>query len=121
VSLASRKFLKSACERCCGVEQLEVHHIDRNWKNNSPGNLQTLCRACHRAKHRKHPDGLRHNVSCSGMTQQLVEAIDEWRRQQRDIPNRSEAIRRLIDQAIGPDTKSPARSRGRRLPPGSES
>jgi hypothetical protein len=35
------------------------------------------------------------------MTLQLVDAIDEWRRQQRDIPNRAEAIRRLVVQALG--------------------
>jgi metal-responsive CopG/Arc/MetJ family transcriptional regulator len=35
------------------------------------------------------------------MNQRLVDAIDEWRRQQRDIPNRAEAIRRLVVQALG--------------------
>jgi hypothetical protein len=29
-----------------------------------------------------------------------VAAIDQWRRQQNDIPSRSEAIRRLVDAAI---------------------
>lgn len=37
----------------------------------------------------------------SGMSQRLVEAIDEWRRQQRDLPNRAEAIRRLVEQSLG--------------------
>jgi hypothetical protein len=29
-----------------------------------------------------------------------LEAIDEWRRQQPDLPSRSEAIRRLVEQAL---------------------
>jgi hypothetical protein len=29
-----------------------------------------------------------------------LEAIDEWRRREPDLPSRSEAIRRLIDQAL---------------------
>jgi hypothetical protein len=29
-----------------------------------------------------------------------VRAIDEWRRQQPDLPSRSEAIRRLIDAGL---------------------
>ena len=31
----------------------------------------------------------------------FVAAIDEWRRQQPDIPTRSEAIRRLVEKALG--------------------
>jgi metal-responsive CopG/Arc/MetJ family transcriptional regulator len=34
----------------------------------------------------------------------LLQAIDAWRRQQEDLPNRSEAIRRLL--AIGLRTNS---------------
>jgi hypothetical protein len=30
-----------------------------------------------------------------------LDAIDEWRRKQPDLPNRSEAIRRLVDLALG--------------------
>jgi metal-responsive CopG/Arc/MetJ family transcriptional regulator len=30
----------------------------------------------------------------------LLAALDEWRRQERDIPTRSEAARRLIAQAL---------------------
>jgi metal-responsive CopG/Arc/MetJ family transcriptional regulator len=37
------------------------------------------------------------------MPLRLVEAVDEWRRQQRDIPNRAEAIRRLVEQSLGID------------------
>jgi 5-methylcytosine-specific restriction endonuclease McrA len=36
------------CEQCGTTARLEVHHIDGNWKNNQPANLQVLCRTCHR-------------------------------------------------------------------------
>jgi len=32
----------------------------------------------------------------------LMKAIDEWRRQQEDIPTRSEAARRLIEAGLMP-------------------
>jgi len=32
----------------------------------------------------------------------LVEALDEWRRQQKDLPNRSEALRRMVTAATDP-------------------
>lgn len=32
---------------------------------------------------------------------ELLERLDEWRRLQADLPNRAEAIRRLLDQALG--------------------
>jgi len=31
---------------------------------------------------------------------ELLEAIDEWRRKQPDLPNRPEAMRRLVEQAL---------------------
>jgi len=31
-----------------------------------------------------------------------LDAIDEWRRKQPDLPNRAEAIRRLVEQALKP-------------------
>ena len=31
---------------------------------------------------------------------ELLEAIDEWRRKQSDLPNRPEAMRRLVEQAL---------------------
>jgi hypothetical protein len=45
-----------------------------------------------------------------------VEAIDEWRRRQRDLPTRSEAIRRMIDIVLqmNADTPSPSGTSTRR-------
>lgn len=39
----------------------------------------------------------RHQVIISA---DLIRQIDDWRRKQPDIPNKSEAIRRLIEQAL---------------------
>lgn len=33
-------------------------------------------------------------------TSNFLKKVDEWRRHQPDIPNRSEAIRRLVEQAL---------------------
>jgi hypothetical protein len=39
-----------------------------------------------------------------------LKSIDEWRRQQPDLPSRSEAIRRLTAIALGPAALSPSKS-----------
>ena len=38
------------CDKC-GYSYLEIHHIDKNPKNNNFDNLITLCRECHRNVH----------------------------------------------------------------------
>ena len=44
---------KIMCNRCQieNIQVLVVHHIDRNRKNNSPDNLETLCANCHHKIH----------------------------------------------------------------------
>ena len=37
-----------------------------------------------------------------GFTDELVAGVDAWRREQPDLPSRSEAIRRLVEQALKP-------------------
>jgi 5-methylcytosine-specific restriction endonuclease McrA/mannose-6-phosphate isomerase-like protein (cupin superfamily) len=37
----------NCCQLCGETEDLHVHHIDYNKKNNEEGNLITLCRKCH--------------------------------------------------------------------------
>lgn len=48
---------KSKCELCGSNINLDIHHIDGNWKNNDLKNLMCLCRSCHtkleREKNRK--------------------------------------------------------------------
>lgn len=40
------------CKICGQVpENSEVNHIDRDWQNNSPDNLEKLCGPCHRQQH----------------------------------------------------------------------
>ena len=34
------------------------------------------------------------------MTKELLRRLDDWRRQQRDIPSRSESVRRLVETAL---------------------
>lgn len=45
---------------------------------------------------------VRHNMIVS---ERWLERIDEWRRKQPAIPNRSEAIRILVDQALSAEGK----------------
>lgn len=55
----ARRYLAAsieACERCharppLGCKRLEVHHRDRNIKNNNRTNLEVLCPTCHRREH----------------------------------------------------------------------
>ena len=39
------------CEECWSTKKLQVHHIDKNPKNNEISNLQKLCLKCHMEKH----------------------------------------------------------------------
>jgi len=43
------------CCICKSREELEVHHKDKDWKNNCDSNLVTLCKPCHTHTHTK-PD-----------------------------------------------------------------
>lgn len=50
----ARKMLGPACE-CCGTKKrLHAHHINMDWTNNAPSNLQTLCVFCHQFWHSTH-------------------------------------------------------------------
>ena len=44
------------CVSCGRPDRAEVHHKDENWQNNSPENLERLCRSCHLKAHSKHPN-----------------------------------------------------------------
>ncbi len=48
---ARKHFLKLWCETCHATDALEVHHRDRNPRNNSRENCQTLCETCHTQLH----------------------------------------------------------------------
>ena len=56
--LVRRKFCNRICmaqhmkKEICGMtNDLQVHHVDKNPRNNVPSNLRTLCRSCHARCH----------------------------------------------------------------------
>jgi len=50
----ARKIVGSGpCERCGSPDASDVHHKNGNWKDNSPENLERICRSCHNKVHRK--------------------------------------------------------------------
>jgi hypothetical protein len=50
---ANKKFssLKKSCEFCGADENLEIHHIDKNPRNNGAENVKILCSSCHHSWH----------------------------------------------------------------------
>lgn len=48
--------LGGKCNRCNRQDHLEVHHIDRDRKNNDIKNLEVLCKKCHTREHRPKKD-----------------------------------------------------------------
>lgn len=50
-SFRARKHLKECCEACGYTKTLHAHHIDQDKTNNSPENIQTLCKHCHNFWH----------------------------------------------------------------------
>lgn len=47
----AKPFRKAVCEECGTRNRLHVHHKDRNWANDYPTNLATLCASCHLKLH----------------------------------------------------------------------
>ena len=50
----ARKLLRQNCEACGTTQDRQAHHVDTDWKNNSPENIQTLCLFCHHFWHAMH-------------------------------------------------------------------
>src|SRR5690606_16539647 len=48
----ARKLRGNMCEACGIQKKLQVHHVDHDYQNNDPSNLQTLCMICHNYWHR---------------------------------------------------------------------
>lgn len=42
------KHHPNECYHCKTKDNLEVHHINRNRKDNNPNNLRIVCQSCHR-------------------------------------------------------------------------
>ena len=47
----ARNYANQSCNTCGNTKNLDVHHKDRNWKNNEQSNLETLCHSCHMKLH----------------------------------------------------------------------
>lgn len=47
----ARPYRAPECSTCGTTTGLHVHHKDRNWANDDPTNLQTLCASCHLKLH----------------------------------------------------------------------
>lgn len=50
----ARKLRKKFCEACGETRKLHAHHVDEDWTNNDPPNIQTLCVFCHQYWHATH-------------------------------------------------------------------
>lgn len=48
---AAKRRKKKFCEGCGELNNLQLHHKDRNRQNNDDTNLETLCAKCHTAEH----------------------------------------------------------------------
>lgn len=51
IKILSANRKKWCCEKCGIGENLNVHHIDKNRKNNSISNLMLVCFNCHLLEH----------------------------------------------------------------------
>lgn len=50
----ARKQRTETCEACGTSRRLQAHHINEDWTDNRPENLQTLCVFCHAFWHAMH-------------------------------------------------------------------
>jgi len=45
--------IPKVCSKCGSTTNIDIHHIDGNFRNNSTNNLVALCRSCHMKEHRR--------------------------------------------------------------------
>lgn len=93
------------CDRCGDPLEwgdVEVHHVDRNRKNDNLDNLENLCHECHVAEH--HGDDPLWGIVCS-MPRPVVELLDEAV-ERHGYHSRSEAVARaIVDRYEAEDSK----------------
>jgi len=54
----AQRHRKDACERCGTTVGLQINHRDRDWGNDDPANLETVCGSCHMKGHWQEPGRL---------------------------------------------------------------
>jgi len=52
-----KQLTNNKCEMCFKIENLKIHHIDKNFQNNDIFNLILLCSKCHYWSHIKENEG----------------------------------------------------------------
>ena len=50
----ARKLRGPECEACGTTQRLQAHHVNEDWTDNRPENIQTLCIFCHHFWHAMH-------------------------------------------------------------------
>lgn len=50
-TLVNQGIVSNKCSVCGSIENLQVHHKDLNFFNNTPSNLELLCTECHSKVH----------------------------------------------------------------------
>jgi len=73
----------------CGDPSEHVNHIDRNWQNNDPDNLERLCSPCHKIQH-----GVETPVMIEMLSALGVDYRDVWLEARRRLVN-GEAFKNL--------------------------
>ena len=63
VSCIDKSGREWVCEYCGAYNNLQVHHVDNDYKNNNINNLKILCSKCHGLEH---PDIVIPNVGRRG-------------------------------------------------------
>lgn len=46
-------MLGNECKNCGTVEDVQIHHTDKDTKNNNINNLVVLCQRCHKQEHKR--------------------------------------------------------------------
>ena len=91
------------CERCgarVDWADIEVHHVDRDRRNDRMDNLERICKPCHYTEH--HDDSMPLWGLVVSVPPPVLEAIDRAVEERR-YASRSEAVNRAVASAFGGD------------------